>query len=339
MATDSPALPSRSPHQDQEPRHPDRPAATARLRLGELTLPGRSVQTGLRPGQPFDETAALSIVAPAWILPEGAGPEETAGIWRDPDVAAWRRFTARSAATGRSVALPLWHAGRLSHPLAQPGGDAPVAPSPIAAPGGTATFAGWRAFAVPRALDDAEIRALPGHYAAAARRARLAGFDAVEVHAARGGLLHQFLDPASNRRGGPYGGSAEACARPTLEILQAVAEVVGPSRLGLVLPWAEGPAEAPVMPAALALLRVVAPMRLAWLRLAADGPAAPPAGDATRALRDAFGGPLILGPVDDAAEVERLLREGLADAVSNRLVPFGPATPLDRAAWEGSLPV
>lgn len=284
------------------------------LTLGDLPLRGRSVQAELRQGQPLQPGTSLAVAPPAWIVPEGAGPDDAAGIWRTADTSAWRHFTDACTTDGVPTVLPLWHAGRLSHPLAQPGGATPVAPSAIAAAGGLETWAGWRPFPLPRALRDDELPDLVRHFAEAARRARQAGFDAVEVYAAGGGLLHQFLDPEANRRPAPHGGTAEDRARFPLEVALAVARAAGPGRTGLVLPWPGGLATLPVLPAALALLRGLRPAGLAWLRLEAPAPAG--AEEAIATLRDTFGGPVILGPVTQQAEAERLLRDGVADAVA-----------------------
>lgn len=288
------------------------------VKLGVLSLSGRVALSDLRPGQPAPAGFALGLAPPAWIVPEGAGPEVAAGIWRDADVAAWRRFTTARATEGLPVSLPLWHGGRLAHPLAQPGGGAPVAPSAVPAEGGLDTWAGWRPFPVPRALRDEEIPAIARCYAAAARRARAAGFDAVEVHAGAGGLLHQFLDPSSNRRAAPFGGSAEDRARLPRDVVLAVADAIGTGRLGLVLdcPYAIG--DQSTLPAALALLRALQPVEIAWLRLEA---AASPARDVLQTiatLRDAFRGPLILGPAAGADEAGLLLRDNGATAVTLR---------------------
>jgi N-ethylmaleimide reductase len=309
-----------------------RPVLRTPLHLGDLVLGSRLVQTGLRPGQPLAAAAAVSIVSPAWVAPEGAGEELSAGIWRDADVAAWRRFTRGSAVEGRSVVLPLWHAGRLAHPLAQPGGGHPVAPSPVPAPGVVHTWAGLRSFPVPRALRAEELPALVRLYADAARRARLAGFDAVEVHAGGGGLLQQFLDPRSNLREDAHGGTAATRARLPFEVVSAVADAVGPGALGLVLPWhdaAEGPAP---REAELALLERLRPLGLAWLRLEAPQPRGAARAETVRALRHAFGGPTILGPVQSEADAIRLVSDGLADAVAAEqdardLAPFGRSVP------------
>ncbi|WP_203073997.1 oxidoreductase [Falsiroseomonas ponticola] len=296
----------------------DRPLA-----LGDLALRGRLVQAGLRRGQPVQPGVALALAPPAWIVPEGAGPDEAAGIWRDADTTAWRHFTDACATDGVPAALPLWHAGRLSHPLAQPGGGTPVAPPAIAAEGGLETWAGWRPFAHPRALREDELPGLARHFAEAARRARQAGFDAVEVHAGGGGLLHQFLDPEANHRPAPHGGTAEDRARLPIEVALAVARVAGPGRTGLVLPWPDGLASLPALPAALALLRGLRPAGLAWLRLEALGRAGAEAPIA--ALRDAFGGPVILGAAGQVPDAASWLRDGLADAVA---LHHPPATTL-----------
>ena len=136
---------------------------------------------------------------------------------------------------GGRVFVQLWHVGRVSHPCMQPGGALPVAPSPIAPSGELYTSEGRRPFVVPRALTVEEIPGVVEQFAHAARLAREAEFDGVDVHAANGYLIDQFLRDGSNQRADGYGGTIENRARLLLEVVTAVGEVWGRDAVGVRL--------------------------------------------------------------------------------------------------------
>jgi N-ethylmaleimide reductase len=127
----------------------------------------------------------------------------------------------------------LFHTGRVAMPDFLPGGAQPVAPSAIAINGKNWTDAGRKPHVVPRALETDEIVGIAGEFASAARRAIAAGFDGVEIHAASGYLIHQFLDASINTRTDIYGGSVENRARFLLLVADLVAEAIGRERVGL----------------------------------------------------------------------------------------------------------
>jgi 2,4-dienoyl-CoA reductase-like NADH-dependent reductase (Old Yellow Enzyme family) len=163
------------------------------------------------------------------VVPEGRISPEDTGLWDDAQQEAWGRVVAAVHEQGVPIGVQLAHAGRKAStfaPFADPraaatgegsvpvedGGWETVAPSAVAFPG----------YATPRALSLEEVRELPARFADAARRADAAGFDAVEVHAAHGYLLHQFLSPLSNERDDEYGGSFENRTRLVVEVVDAV---------------------------------------------------------------------------------------------------------------------
>lgn len=131
--------------------------------------------------------------------------------------------------------LQLWHVGRVSHPSLQPGGALPVAPSAIGFAGHAHTYEGPQPFVVPRALETHEIPGIIADYAQAARNAKTAGFDGVEIHAANAYLLDQFLRDGTNYRQDAYGGSLENRARLTLEVTDAITAIWGADRVGIRL--------------------------------------------------------------------------------------------------------
>jgi len=180
-------------------------------------------------------SAALIITEATQISPQGVGYPGTPGLHSDEQVAGWRRVTEAVHREGGRVFVQLWHVGRISHPSLQPNGALPVAPSAIAPAGNALTHEGLRPFVEPRALEEAEIAEIVRDYARAAERARDAGFDGVEIHAANGYLIEQFLTDGSNRREDRYGGSIANRARFLLEVTQAVVDAWSPERVGLRL--------------------------------------------------------------------------------------------------------
>jgi N-ethylmaleimide reductase len=136
---------------------------------------------------------------------------------------------------GGRIAAQLWHVGRISHTSLLPGGSAPVGPSAITAKAHVYDGQGFVETSAPRALETAELPRLVQDFAHAAKQARDAGFDAVEIHAANGYLLDQFLRDSTNQRTDAYGGSIANRARLLFEVTEAVAAVWGPGRVGVRL--------------------------------------------------------------------------------------------------------
>jgi 2,4-dienoyl-CoA reductase-like NADH-dependent reductase (Old Yellow Enzyme family) len=186
--------------------------------------------------------AGLVMTEASAVVPAGRISPGDAGIWNDEQVTAWRRVTDLLHAQGAATAMQLAHAGRKASTRAPwlgrgavpvgEGGWQPVGP-------GTEAFGDY---AAPRALSDAEVAELPALFAAAARRAVSAGFDAVELHFAHGYLVHQFYSPLSNHRTGRYGGEFSGRVQLALDIADAVrAEVRVPLFVRLsATDWVEG---------------------------------------------------------------------------------------------------
>lgn len=215
--------------------------------IGSLELPNRIVMapmTRSRGTVPTELTAeyyaqrasaGLLITEASQISQQGVGYVRTPGIHTEEQVAGWQRVTDAVHRRGGRIFLQLWHVGRISHTLHQPEGAAPVAPSAIAADGMTYTAEGPKPFSTPRALELEEIPGVVAQYEAGARRAFTAGFDGVELHAANGYLVDQFLRDGSNRRTDRYGGSVENRARFLLEVTDALVGVWGRERVGVRL--------------------------------------------------------------------------------------------------------
>ncbi|HSN20196.1 MAG TPA: alkene reductase [Usitatibacter sp.] len=180
-------------------------------------------------------TAGLIVTEATHISPQGVSLPHTPGIYTNEQIAGWKRVTRAVHARGGCIFLQLWHGGRISHPSLQPGGELPVAPSAVRPAGETMTPHGWKPFATPRELATAEIAGIVEQFRVAALGALAAGFDGVEIHAANGYLLDQFLRDGTNRRSDEYGGSLERRARLLLDVTAAVSGVWGSDRVGVRL--------------------------------------------------------------------------------------------------------
>ena len=180
-------------------------------------------------------SAGLIITEATQISAMGKGYLNTPGIYLPQHVAGWRKIVESVHDKGGLIFLQLWHVGRISHTSLLPGGESPVAPSAIQAQAKTFTSEGLVDVSSPRALTLNEIRGTVQDYRTAAANAKSAGFDGVEIHAANGYLIDQFLQSGTNQRTDEYGGSVANRIRFLSEIAQAVAEVWTPLRVGVRL--------------------------------------------------------------------------------------------------------
>jgi len=180
-------------------------------------------------------SAGLIITEGSQVSAQGKGYLRTPGIFTPEQIAGWKQVTEAVHAKGGQIFLQLWHVGRLSHPLVQADGAQPVAPSAIKADGEIFTAEGLKPYELPRALELDEIPGVVADFSQAARNAKLAGFDGVEIHGANGYLIDQFLRDGTNKRTDAYGGSVENRARFLKEVVEAVIEVFGASRVGVRL--------------------------------------------------------------------------------------------------------
>lgn len=179
-------------------------------------------------------TAGLIITEASQVSPGGVGYPGTPGIHSDEQVAGWRKVTDAVHKEGGRIFIQLWYCGRISHPSLLDG-HRPVAPSAIRPEGEAVTMDGMQAFVEPHALRISEMPGLIKQYRHAAEQAEAAGFDGVEVHAANGYLIDQFLRDGSNHRGDQYGSSRQNRLRFLNEILDAVCEVWPANRVGVRL--------------------------------------------------------------------------------------------------------
>lgn len=271
-------------------------------------------------------TAGLIITEAASVSPQGVGYLGTPGIWNDAQQAAWKRVNDVVHAAGGRIFAQLWHVGRISHTSFQPGGAHPVSSSSIAAKGQTWTAEGQQPFSVPRALETLEITDVVKQYEEAARRAKAAGFDGIELHGANGYLIDQFLRDGVNHRTDTYGGSVGNRARFLLEVLAAVQGVWGPDRVAVRISPTGGfndMSDSDPVGTFTHVVRELKGRRLAFLHVieALGGPFHVAGDRITPRLREAFGGPLMLNGGYLADTAEAALASGEGDLVSFG-VPF-----------------
>ena len=218
--------------------------------LGALTLPSRIVMAPMTRSRAGDGNvpralnaeyyrqragAGLIVTEATQISPQGVGYPATPGIHSAVQVEGWKAVTEAVHDAGGRIFLQLWHVGRISHSAYQPERALPVAPSAIAPEGEKFTPEGSKPYEVPRALRTEEIPGIVEDYRTAAENARAAGFDGVEIHAANGYLIDQFLRDGTNKRTDRYGGSLENRTRFLIEVTEAVTGVWGGDRVGVRL--------------------------------------------------------------------------------------------------------
>ncbi len=175
------------------------------------------------------------------IISEGVAPSASGlgyaripGIFSAAQVQGWRKVTDAVHQAGGKLFVQLMHAGRICHPSNLPAGAQTLAPSAIAAQGEIWTDShGQQPYPTPLAMSESDIMATIAEYAAAARNAIEAGFDGIEVHAANGYLIDQFLNTASNHRADRWGGSVENRIRFAVEVARACTAAVGAGRVGM----------------------------------------------------------------------------------------------------------
>jgi N-ethylmaleimide reductase len=322
------------------------------LTIGPYTITNRIVMAPLARARSDEDRAPTPIVATYYaqrasaglivseathVSPYSISRHGTSAQHSEAQSAAWSRVAAAVHEVSGLIFQQLYHVGRKSLASAIPGGAQPVAPSAIAANGELAAANGPQPFSTPRALERAEIAGIVTDFRRAAGYALKARFDGIEIHAANGFLIDQFLRDGSNQRRDDYGGSVENRARFLLEVFDAVSEVYGPSRVGVRLsPHFQSDGSSDSNPAALFgfVASSLNARGAAYIHLiegtTAGGEHAPGAGDGFLAplFRRTFGGPLILAGDYDRKSAEETLRSGRADAIAfGRLFIANPDLP------------
>jgi N-ethylmaleimide reductase len=266
----------------------------------------------------------LMITEATFISPTGNGGYASPGIFTDAQVAGWRKVVDALHAKGAKILLQLWHVGRQSHVDLQPNRQAPIAPSAIQAEVRALLPSGPAIGSMPRAIKLLEIPGLVDEYRKGAERAKVAGFDGVEVHAANGYLIDQFLQDNSNQRTDAYGGTVENRTRFLLEVVEAVTSVWGSDRVGVRI----GPSNkfggmgdsAPDVTFPY-VARALARFGLAYLHVIEPRVAGNVSDDAQQPvaagqLRPQFGGPVIAAGGFNAEGADAILTRGDTDLVA-----------------------
>ena len=329
-------------------RAPDTDLLFQPYRLGPLNLPHRIVMAPLtrsRARQPGNvpsslaacyyaqrASAALIVSEATQVSMQGQGYAWTPGIHSREQVEAWRRVTQAVHEGHGLIFSQLWHVGRISHPALQPDNMLPVAPSAIT-PQGKAFIENERGegelvpFVRPRALNIEEMPYIVGQYERAARNAQDADFDGVEIHAANGYLLDQFIETGTNRRTDAYGGPVENRTRLLFEVVEALTRIWGPDRVGVRLspmgkmndirddnPEATfGYIAERLSDYGLAYLHIVNP---AMEQMQNGQEPDPRALEMVKLIRKKYKGTLIVAGGFQADSAARWLREGLADLIA-----------------------
>ena len=220
------------------------------LDLGSIPLQNRIVMAPLTRGRAGIErvpndlmleyytqriSAGLIITEATQISEQAAGWTETPGIHTTEQVKGWQKITDAVHKKGGKIFLQLWHTGRASHPDFQANGATPVSASAVKPAGEVHVPSGKKPYVTPRPLETEEIPTVVQQYVDATKRAQEAGFDGVEIHAANGYLIDQFLRDCTNQRTDAYGGSIENRARFMLEVTEAVVNTWSPDKVGIRL--------------------------------------------------------------------------------------------------------
>ena len=307
------------------------------LRLGAIIAPNRILMAPLTRARATRDhvptaimveyytqraSAGLILTEATGISLQGLGWPFAPGLWSAEQVAAWTPVTASVHAAGGRIFAQLWHMGRLVHP-SFPGRAQPVSASATTAPGKAHTYDGKQSYAQARALGLDEIPGIIADYRVAARNALAAGFDGVQIHAANGYLIDQFLRDNSNLRDDAYGGPVENRIRLLREVTQAVAAEVGADRTAVRFsPNGNSQGANDSEPEALfgAAAAAMSEIGIAFVELREPGYEGT-FGKADRApvapvIRKAFRGPLVLNSDYDAARAQAALDADEADAIA-----------------------
>ena len=307
------------------------------IRLGAIESPNRILMAPLTRGRATRDhvptpimaeyyaqraSAGLIISEATGISQQGLGWPYAPGLWSQEQVEAWKPVVKAVHDAGGRIVAQLWHMGRLVHPDFLDG-EKPVSSSATTGPDKAHTYEGKKPYGEARALQVEEIPQLLEDYRVAARHAIEAGFDGVQIHAANGYLIDQFLRDNSNFRDDQYGGSIANRVRLLGEVTRAVVETVGADRTGVRLSpngpiqGADDSHQRELFVAAAALLSSIG---IAFLEMREPGfegtfgkastePVAP-------SIREVFDGPLILNSDYDGPSARAALASGVADAIA-----------------------
>jgi N-ethylmaleimide reductase len=268
-------------------------------------------------------TAGLIITEGASPSPNGLGYARIPGLFNDAQVRGWKAVTDAVHAKGGKIFVQLMHTGRVTHVANLPAGAEVVGPTSTACPGQMHTDShGMQPHSTPRAMTVVDIAHAVKEYARSAQLAIEAGFDGVELHAANGYLIEQFLNANVNQRTGAYGGTVNGRNRFALEVARATADAIGADRVGIRLsPYGVFNSTGPypdVAPQYLALTKELSQLGILYVHLldhsALGAPPVP--ADLKLRLRAAFQGLFILAGGFDRAGADHALETGQADLIA-----------------------
>jgi N-ethylmaleimide reductase len=263
-------------------------------------------------------TAGLIITEATHVSEFSVSRPGTAAIHAPGQVVAWTRVTQSVHAAGGRIFQQLFHLGRKADPARLPHGALPVAPSAIAARGEIPTPRGTMPFPVPRALETLEVPVLVEQFRRAIVNSHRAGFDGVEIHAANGFLVDQFLRDGANRRDDHYGGTIENRARFLLEIVDHAIDVFGATGVGVRIsphPMADGTADSDPRALFAHVAQALDRRRIAFLHVI-EPDTTPDAACVAPLLRQHFVGPLILAGDFNRETAERAIQSLRADFIA-----------------------
>jgi N-ethylmaleimide reductase len=336
------------------------------ITIGAITCPNRIFMAPLTRGRATREhvptelmktyytqraSAGLIITEATGMSRQGLGWPYAPGIWTAEQAEAWKPITEAVHEAGGRMFCQLWHMGRVVHSSFL-GGTRPVSASATTAPHKAHTYDGRQPYdeARPLALD--EIPELLDDYARAAGFAMAAGFDGVQLHAANGYLIDQFLRDGTNLRDDDYGGSIENRVRLLRQATHAIADIVGPGRTAVRLSpngGSQGVNDSDPEPLFVAAAEALAEIGIAFLELREPGPegtfGVSEVDPIAPAIRKVFDRPLVLNSDYTHGPAETALNEGRADAISfgrpfianpdlvQRLASGAPLASDDQATW------
>lgn len=312
------------------------------LQVGRFRLANRIIMppmTRSRASQPGDVAndimatyyaqragAGLIIGEGTQVSAMGKGYAWTPGIHSQQQIAGWRGVTDAVHDKGGIMFAQLWHVGRVTHPD-NIGGEQPISASALKAEDvkvfvdNGSDAPGFVDVVEPRAMTHADIEQVIEQFRQAAKNALLAGFDGVELHAANGYLINQFIDSQSNQRSDQYGGSLENRLRFLDEVVSALCEVMGADRVGVrlaPLTTLNGTVDDHPEQTYVAAAKLLNQHDIAYLHIAEadweDAPLMPV--DFKQALREVFSGAIIYAGKYDAERARQAIQSGVADLIA-----------------------
>ena len=266
-------------------------------------------------------TAGLIISEATGVSQQGLGWPFAPGLWTQRQVEAWRPIVQTVHEAGGRIFAQLWHMGRLVHPDFL-GGTAPVSASATLAPAYAHTYEGKKPYAESRPLSGAEIAAIVTDYRRAAENAMASGFDGVQLHAANGYLIDQFLRDGTNLRSDDYGGTIEHRIRLLLEVTRTLISVAGADRTAVRLSPnddAQGCADSAAEALFAAAVTGLNDLNIAFLEMRASRPQStfrPGTRQLVPTIRRLFKGPLVLNSDYVFEDASQALQSGEADAIA-----------------------